>query len=136
MLDDLGLTAAADWLAHNFTNRTGVPCELVIGAGDLDLADPHATAVFRVLQESLTNVAKHADATQVEATLERTGDEVILTVRDNGRGFSVAAPRKQGSFGLTGLRERAFLLGGDVTLESAPGQGTTVEMRIPVKDLA
>ena len=135
MLDDLGLTAAADWLAHNFTNRTGVPCELVIGAGDLDLADPHATAVFRVLQESLTNVAKHADATQVEATLERTEDEVVLTVRDNGRGFSVEAPRKQGSFGLTGLRERAFLLGGDVRLESAPGQGTTVEMRIPVKDL-
>jgi hypothetical protein len=136
MLDDLGLTAAADWLAHNFTNRTGVPCELVIAGGDLDLADPHATAVFRVLQESLTNVAKHADATQVEATLERTGDEVILTVRDNGRGFAPEAPRKQGSFGLTGLRERAFLLGGDVRLESAPGQGTTVEMRIPVKDLA
>jgi len=136
MLDDLGLTAAADWLAHNFTNRTGVPCELVIAGGDLDLADPHATAVFRVLQESLTNVAKHADATQVEATLERAGDEVILTVRDNGRGFAPEAPRKQGSFGLTGLRERAFLLGGDVRLESAPGQGTTVEMRIPVKDLA
>jgi PAS domain S-box-containing protein len=133
MLDDLGLTAAADWLAHNFSTRTGVPCELVIGGGDLDLADPHATAVFRVLQESLTNVAKHADATQVEATLERTDDEVILTVRDNGRGFSTDAPRKQGSFGLTGLRERAYLLGGDVRLESAPGQGTTVEMRIPVK---
>lgn len=133
MLDDLGLTAAADWLAHNFTNRTGVPCELVIGGGDLDLADPHATAVFRVLQESLTNVAKHADATQVEATLERTDDEVILTVRDNGRGFATDAPRKHGSFGLTGLRERAYLLGGDVKLESAPGQGTTVEMRIPVK---
>ena len=133
MLDDLGLTAAADWLAHNFTNRTGVPCELVIAGGDLDLADPHATAVFRVFQESLTNVFKHADATQVEATLERTEDEVILTVRDNGRGFDTDAPRKPGSFGITGLRERAYLLGGEVTLESAPGKGTTVEMRIPVK---
>jgi PAS domain S-box-containing protein len=133
MLDDLGLTAAADWLAQNFTNRTGVPCELVIAGGDLDLADPYATAVFRVLQESLTNVAKHAYATQVEATLERTQDEVVLTVRDNGRGFAPDAPRKQGSFGLTGLRERAYLLGGDVRLDSSPGKGTLVEMRIPLR---
>src|SRR6185312_341813 len=67
MLDDLGLLAACEWLAHNFQQRTGVPCELVVGSGELDLPDPYATAVFRVLQESLTNIAKHAEATQVEA---------------------------------------------------------------------
>ena len=135
MLDDLGLTAAADWLAQNFTSRTGVPCELVIGAGDLDLPDPYATAVFRVLQESLTNIAKHAQATQVEATLEREEDEVVLTVHDNGKGFDPAGGRKPGSFGLVGLRERAYLVGGDVAVRSSPGQGTTVELKIPARNM-
>ena len=131
MLDDLGLTAAAEWLAHNFTNRTGIPCELVIGKGELDLPDPHATAVFRVLQECLTNVAKHAEATQVEATLERTEDEGVLTVHDDGRGFSTDDPRNPGSYGLVGLKERALLLEGVVCVESLPGKGTRIEMRIP-----
>ena len=133
MLDDLGLTAAADWLAQNFANRTGIPCELVIGAGEMDLPDPYATAVFRVLQESLTNIAKHAQATQVEATLEREGEEVVLTVRDNGSGFDMGEVRKPGSFGLVGLRERAYLVGGDISVRSTPGHGTTVELRIPTK---
>jgi two-component system sensor histidine kinase UhpB len=132
MLDDLGLVAACEWLAHNFQQRTGVPCELVLGAGELDLPDPYATAVFRVLQESLTNIAKHAGASQVEATLERGEGTVILTVRDNGRGFQPADPRKEGSYGLVGLRERAFLLGGDIRIESEPGRGTYVEMRMPM----
>ena len=134
MLDDLGLVAACEWLAHNFQQRTGVPCELVLGAGDLDLPDPYATAVFRVLQESLTNIAKHAEASQVEATLERGEGTVILTVRDNGRGFRTSEPRKQGSYGLVGLRERAFLLGGDIRIESEPGRGTYVEMRMPMDE--
>jgi len=134
MLDDLGLVAACEWLAHNFQQRTGVPCELVLGSGELDLADPYATAVFRVLQESLTNIAKHAKATQVEATLERGGGTVILTVRDNGRGFRMSEPRKQGSYGLVGLRERALLLGGDIRIESEPGRGTYVEMRMPMDE--
>ncbi|HYC35554.1 MAG TPA: PAS domain S-box protein [Usitatibacter sp.] len=132
MLDDLGLTAAAEWLAHNFTNRTGIPCELVIGGGELDLPDPYATAIFRVLQESLTNVAKHSQATQVEATLERGTGEVALTVHDNGQGFEVAGERRPGSFGLIGLRERAYLVGGNVEVRSAPGEGTTVELRVPL----
>jgi PAS domain S-box-containing protein len=131
VLDDLGLVAGADWLVQGFTNRTGVPCELVIGQGDLDLRDPHATTLFRVLQESLTNVAKHSQATQVEVILEREGDEVVLTVRDNGRGFSTEDPARPSSFGLVGLRERAALMSGRVEIESAPGQGTRIEMRLP-----
>jgi PAS domain S-box-containing protein len=136
MLDDLGLAAACEWLAQNFQQHTGIPCELVLGAGDLDLPDPYATAVFRVMQESLTNIAKHAGATQVEATLERDGSTVVLTVRDNGRGFTPSAPRKQGSYGLVGLRERAYLLGGEIRIDSAPGRGTVVEMRIPMSEQA
>ena len=132
MLDDLGLTAAAEWLVQNFNTRTGIPCELVVGAGDLDLPDPYATAVFRVLQECLTNVAKHADARRVEVTLERQGGEVVLEVRDNGRGFSPTDPRKPASFGLVGLRERAQLVGGRLSVDSAPGAGAAVELRVPL----
>jgi PAS domain S-box-containing protein len=133
MLDDLGLTAAAEWLAQNFTRRTGIACELVIGEGDLDLPDPYATAVFRVLQESLTNVAKHAEATQVEATLTRDAAGVVLTVGDNGRGFGEDDAKRPGSYGLIGLKERALLLDGTVAVESLPGKGTRIELRIPVK---
>jgi PAS domain S-box-containing protein len=133
MLDDLGLTAAADWLAQNFAKRTGIRCELVVAEeSNLDLPDPYATAVFRVLQESLTNVAKHAEATQVEATLERVGDEAILSVRDNGKGLAPGSMKKVGSFGLIGLRERAHLLGGSLRIDSVPGKGTLIEFRIPI----
>ena len=133
VLDDLGLAAAADWLAQSFSVRTGIPCELAVSR-NLELADPHATTVFRVLQESLANIAKHAAATQVEVTLERSGDEVLLTVRDDGRGFALDAPRKPASYGLLGVRERATLLGGEVRIESAPGRGTCIEMRLPVSE--
>jgi PAS domain S-box-containing protein len=132
MLDDLGLTAAAEWLVDNFRSRTGTPVELVLGGDDLDLPDPYATAVFRILQECLTNIAKHAQASQVEITLERNDAEVLLTVGDNGRGFATGDPRNPGSYGLVGLRERATLIGGDVTVESAPGRGTRVELRVPL----
>ena len=132
MLDDLGLTAAAEWLADNFRSRTGIGVELVMSGDDLDLPDPYATAVFRILQESLTNIAKHAEATQVEITLERGASEVLLTVRDNGRGFDPDAARNPGSYGLVGLRERATLIGADVRVDSHPGEGTRVELRVPL----
>jgi PAS domain S-box-containing protein len=131
MLDDLGLMASAEWLAQSFTSRTGIPCELQMDAdADLDLPDPYATAIFRVLQESLTNVAKHAQASKVEVRLERQGACVVLSVRDDGKGFTPDSARKEGSFGLTGLRERAYLLGGEVRIESSPGQGTEIHFRI------
>ncbi|HSJ98681.1 MAG TPA: PAS domain S-box protein [Myxococcota bacterium] len=135
MLDDLGLTAAAEWVVSNFQSRTGIACELVVGEGDLDLPDPYATAVFRVLQESLTNVAKHAEATQVEVTLERGPREVTLTVTDNGLGFAAGEAPRPGSYGLVGLRERATLVGGAVTIESAPGNGTRIELVVPTGPL-
>lgn len=134
MLDDLGLVAACDWLASNFKQRTGIHCELTMGGGDLDLPDPYATAVFRVMQESLTNIAKHAEATQVEATLQREGRNITLTVRDNGTGFDLADPRKPNSYGLLGVRERAYLLGGWANIHSAPGKGTTVELQLHIEE--
>jgi len=131
MLDDLGLAAAAEWLVQNFTARTKIACSFAM-EGDLDLQDPYATALFRVLQESLTNVSRHAQAESVDVLIERRGAEAHLRVHDDGRGFAVDAPRRPNSFGLLGLRERATLLGGDVTIRSEPGRGTTVEMRLPL----
>jgi signal transduction histidine kinase len=133
ILDDLGLVPAAEWLVQDFTERTGIPCRLIAGSEDLEFRDPHATAIFRILQESLTNVARHAEARRVEVALDRADGAVTLDVRDDGRGFSTGDPRRPGSFGLAGLRERAQLLGGDVRIESRPGQGTTVHVRIPLE---
>jgi PAS domain S-box-containing protein len=131
MLDDLGLAAAAEWLVQNFTARTGIACSLAMD-GDVELQDPYATAVFRVLQESLTNVSRHAQAESVDVHIERRDGEVRLTVRDDGRGFAQDAPRRPNAFGLLGLRERATLLGGEAAIRSTPGRGTTVEMRLPL----
>jgi PAS domain S-box-containing protein len=136
ILDDLGLAAAGEWLAQTFSARTGVPCELTIERGDLDLPDPHATAVFRILQESLTNVAKHAAASRVEVILDRLPGEVRLSVRDDGRGFDVGAPTRASAYGLLGVRERAELLGGEVRVASTPGRGTTIELRLPFAEAA
>jgi PAS domain S-box-containing protein len=133
MLDDLGLIPAAEWLVQKFSERTGIRCELAIGVPDLELEDAHATAVFRILQESLTNAARHAQASLVEVAIDRSEGMVALTVRDNGLGFSPGQPRKPGSYGLMGLRERATLLGGEVNIESGHGRGTTIEVRIPLQ---
>jgi len=133
LLDDLGLQPAIEWLANNFTQRTGVPCEVNVDE-ELELQEPHATAVFRIVQESLANVAKHAAATEVSVLVARTPRAVILEVSDNGRGFATDAPRKPLSLGLMGLRERAHLLKGTVTIESEPGRGTRIQVRIPVNE--
>ncbi len=131
VLDDLGLAAAIEWAVQNFTQRHQVACTLEMDEG-MELREPYATAVFRIVQESLVNVAKHAAATQVVVRVTLEGDQVTLQVRDNGRGFDVGAPRKAASLGLAGLRERAHLLKGTLQIDSVPGTGTTVQATIPV----
>ncbi len=133
LLDDLGLIPAIEWLIQNFIQSTGVPCRL-IAQESADLPEPYATAAFRIVQEALANVAKHARASQVEVHIERTPYAAKLTIQDNGSGFSDTAPRKPHSLGLMGLRERAHLLKGFVTITSAAGTGTLVDVRFPVRD--
>lgn len=133
VLDDLGLVPAIEWLVSSFTQRSGVVCKLLVDEGlELELQEPYATAVFRIVQESLANVAKHAGASQVRVALGKVSDGVRLRVQDNGCGFFTVAPRKPQSMGLMGLRERAQLLGGSATIKSALGQGTCVEVYIPL----
>jgi signal transduction histidine kinase len=136
VLDDLGLVSATEWLVQEFTQRTGIPCELAVSSPDLELKDPQATVIFRILQESLTNVARHAQARRVEVELAHANGAVTLSVRDNGRGFNLDAPRKPSSFGLRGLRERVSLLGGEVSIESQPGRGTALRVQIPLEGKA
>ena len=133
LLDDLGLMPAVEWLVQNFTQRTGIACELEADEA-LELDEPYATAVFRIVQESLANVGKHSKAGQVRVRLERVDAELVLAVVDDGVGFAPGQPRKPNSLGLAGLRERAGLLKGAVNIASEPGRGTTVEARIPVLD--
>jgi len=131
-LDDLGLAPALESLVNTFRQRSGVACELALSHPDFDLSDAHATAVFRIVQEALTNVAKHARATAVEVNVLHEGDALVISVRDNGAGFAVDSARKPNSFGLLGLRERAYLLGGEVRVTSTPGSGTEIEVRLPL----
>ena len=134
LLDDLGLVPAIEWLVHNFTLRTGVACTLSADE-EMALHEPYATAVFRIVQESLANVAKHAQASQVEVKIDRDGDAVTLRVDDNGQGFSLAAPRKPYSLGLMGLRERTQLLKGSIRIDSQPGQGARIDVSIPLREV-
>ncbi|MBG6071018.1 MULTISPECIES: sensor histidine kinase [unclassified Polaromonas] len=136
MLDDLGLVPAIEWLASSFMQRCGVPCTLSVNDEPaLELPEPYATAVFRIVQESLNNIAKHAAASQVIVTLDKTLDTVRLRVEDDGCGFVCKGMRKPQSLGLLGLRERAQLLGGSVAIRSARGKGTTVEVSIPLHEM-
>jgi signal transduction histidine kinase len=130
MLDDLGLIPATEWLVQNFTERTGIACELKVSDPEPTLRDPYAIALFRIIQESLTNVAKHAQASQVNITVACHDSTVTVSVRDNGIGFVPENPRKPNSYGLLGLRERAHMLRGEARVESMPGHGTTIEVRL------
>ncbi|WP_042337823.1 sensor histidine kinase [Paraburkholderia ferrariae] len=132
MLDDLGFAAAIQWLLKNFGERHGIACTLHVEPPDLDLRDPHATAVFRIVQESLANVARHACASHVEVILDCKNHHLSLVVRDDGVGFDPASPRKSTSFGLVGLRERAYLLDGTLSIDAAPGKGTAIKIDIPM----
>jgi len=132
VLDDLGFAAAAGWYVDQFSARTGLPVELVLPDQDPERGDAIATALFRILQESLTNVARHAGATKVEVRLDLRDRAWALTVRDNGVGF-VHDAGKLGDMGLVGMRERAQMLGGKFSIETAPGAGTVIEVLIPAE---
>jgi PAS domain S-box-containing protein len=131
-LDDLGLTAALEWQAQEFEIRTKIRCRVSLPQEPFVLDAERSTAIFRIFQESLTNVARHARASHVEARLEREGNQLILEIRDNGRGFDPEEAKARKSLGLVGMQERALLLNGELKVESVPGAGTTMTLRIPL----
>jgi signal transduction histidine kinase len=132
VLDQLGLADAIEWLAHDFATRTGLLMQLDIEAEHTVPSDAMASAVFRMLQEALTNVAKHARATAVSVRLRVDADLLALDVADNGRGITREELRGAHSLGLLGLRERAIAWGGTVTIGANENGGTTVALRLPL----
>ena len=132
MLDDLGLVPAMENLLHEFERRTGLATSLNVTPEDIEVQEPHASAVYRMVQEALTNAARHAKASQVSATLRFDGATLDVSVRDNGIGLAPQAPSSARSFGLLGIRERAYTLGGSARIHSPPEGGTVVEISLPI----
>jgi signal transduction histidine kinase len=128
---DLGLAAAVEWQVQEFQARSGIQCQVRLLTREVVAANA-STAMFRIFQETLTNVARHAHATRAEVVLQKQRDWLVLLVRDNGQGFDQTDPLLSKSLGLLGMRERAAILGGRVNISSAPGQGTTVTAWIPI----
>lgn len=131
VLDELGLAAAIEWQAGDFEKRTGIPCKVQLPSDELDLDLDRSTAVFRVFQETLTNVLRHARATRVEVTLKRENGSVLLEVQDNGDGIADSAIENSQSIGLLGMRERVTSFGGEFRISGSCGKGTRVTVRLP-----
>lgn len=136
VLDHLGLKEATEWQAQEFQTRSGIECRFSVADEALLLDRDRSTAVFRVLQEALTNVARHAQATRVDIQLLEQDRQVVLQVHDNGKGISNAALANPASFGILGMRERALVFGGNVDLHSEQGKGTDVIAYIPMEGLS
>jgi PAS domain S-box-containing protein len=132
ILDELGVIAAIEWMAKDFQRRTGIGCTVTIRAVDT-ISDPiRATAIFRIVQEGLTNVMRHAAASKVNVILERRGDTLIVEVRDNGSGIPEGRKFGSKSLGLVGIRERVLMLGGETVILGKPGEGTLLRVSLPL----
>jgi PAS domain S-box-containing protein len=131
MLDNLGLAPTLEWLTNDIASRAGLTIDLAMPEADLGASGDAATAIFRIVQEALTNVVRHAQATKVKVDIARVGGDVRVRISDDGCGLSETDQRKARSFGLLGMRERAYVLGGGFSIRGKPGKGTTVEATIP-----
>jgi signal transduction histidine kinase len=134
VLDHLDLSSALEWQIQEFRARTGTKTSFQSNLVESPLNQEGVTAIFRILQETLTNVYRHAQATNVQVKLIEDQDFIILEVRDNGKGITDEDSRKSGSFGILGMKERVLLLGGTLSMEGEPGKGTTVRVAIPLSE--
>jgi len=132
VLDDLGLIAALEWESVEFSSRTGIQCEFVSAYEYVNLADTTATAVFRIFQEAMTNVARHSGADKVTILFREDAGYLYLEVMDNGRGITEPEVLGMKSLGILGMRERALVFGGELSISGEPGRGTTVVLKIPI----
>lgn len=134
ILDDLGLAAALEWLARTFEEKSGIPCDIELDES-VALGAGASTALFRICQESLTNVLRHSGATRASVTLARRGSSISLSVGDNGCGVTAEETESAMSFGFIGMRERARGIGGQLAVTGSPGNGTTVEATVPCGEM-
>jgi signal transduction histidine kinase len=134
LLDDLGLTAALEWQVDDFRQRTGIECIVSIQPPEIILDPDRSTAIFRIFQETLTNIARHAMATKVNVNLNQLDNLIELCVKDNGRGITQEELGDPKSFGLLGIRERAYYWGGSVDIKGAQNEGTIVIVQLPLNE--
>jgi len=132
ILDDLGLVPAIEWQADEIQARTGIECHVICDTDDIDMGDNYNVALFRIVQESLTNVVRHSDATKVEITLSQIDDKIDLEIFDNGKGIKVDEINNSQSFGLIGIRERVHFCNGTVQFTGNEGEGTLIRVTIPL----
>ena len=126
---DFGIVPALEWLADDFSRRTEISCRLSLVGPEPCLSEVHTAGIFRIVQESLTNISRHASASHVEIRLTTSGSKIELVVRDNGKGFDMLV-RRLGSYGLLGMAERARMMDAHLKIESRPGNGSVVQLRV------
>jgi signal transduction histidine kinase len=131
LLDHFGLPAAIEWLFKEFTERTGVACQLTVTPAELGMSGDNATMLFRVVQEAMTNIARHAQATKLKIALSQDNGNLQMDIQDNGRGITPAAVGNLKSLGLLGVRERVKSAGGVMQISGGPGRGTLLSVNIP-----
>lgn len=132
ILDDLGLTAAIEWQCAEFTRRTSIPCRFSHDTDDEEFPKNISTAVFRIVQEALTNAIRHSQASKIHVKLNRKQNHLLLSIHDNGRGINEEELENPHSFGIFGIRERAEILGGQCKITGEKGKGTTIELDLPL----
>jgi PAS domain S-box-containing protein len=133
MLDDLGLPAAIEWQLNEFEKRTGVKTSFIEHDEELTLPRNISTNFYRVFQESLTNIARHADARQVTVELGRKDNQLLLKITDNGKGFNIQKLDEKRTWGIIGMNERAAMIGGSIEIDSEPGKGTRITLTTPIE---
>ena len=133
ILDDIGLSAAIEWQAEEFQKQTGIKCHLTINPKDISLDRDRNTAIFRIFQETLTNIARHAEATEASIRLQEEDGHIEIDIQDNGKGITAEELTNPKSLGLMGMRERAKIFGGAFIIKGVPGEGTTVTVTIPIR---
>lgn len=134
ILDDLGLIPALEWQSKEFQKRYGIEVEFNSRVQDIHTTELIATGLFRMYQESLTNVARHSEASKVQSVLQTSNTHITLTITDNGKGFDIDSSGERKTLGLLGMKERAFMIGGKLDINSRPGAGTTISIKVPKVD--
>jgi len=136
ILDELGLIAAIEWQSQEFHKRTGITCEYTLPKEEIIIPDEMATAIFRIFQEALTNVARHAEAKRVSIIIRQVNHTLILEVTDNGRGISPGQRDNSRALGILGMKERALVFGGQVKIHGVNKRGTNVKVEMPINQVA
>ena len=130
---DLGIVAALEWQAKEFEKQLGIKCKFSCNQAEIQVSPDQGITLFRVFQESMSNIAKHAHATQVEISLNAFAHDIVLTITDNGVGIKSSDTLKSNSFGLRGMRERVAALNGTFTVQQANEQGTEITIKLPIE---